>query len=173
VSRGERAAGRWRDRKVSIDHRPSSNRRCHRYTARLTGISGGGLLTSGSRSRVAAPFQHDRSPPILKGQLSSRREVVLEPAELPGPPTKLREEEPLQSWEHPAWSWGKEEPTRWWFRPMGSAPASAMPQPPDVAASSACRRQRSPPCPRAGERRQRHRQIPKLAARNLQSHARC
>jgi hypothetical protein len=76
--------------------------------ARLTGISGGALLTSGSRSRVVAPFQHDRSQPILKGQVSSRREVALEPAGLPGPPAKVREGEPLQSWESPAWWWKAE-----------------------------------------------------------------
>ena len=75
--------------------------------ARLTGISGGALPTSGSRSRVAAPFQHDRSPPILKAQVSSRREVALEPAGLPGLPAKVRGEEPLQPRESPAWQW-------WW-----------------------------------------------------------
>jgi hypothetical protein len=67
--------------KISIDHRPNSNRRRHRYTARLTGNSGGSVVASGPPGRAAAPFEDDRPLPVLKGHFS-RRDVALKPVEL-------------------------------------------------------------------------------------------
>jgi hypothetical protein len=83
--------GRVTRRKFSIDHRPNSNRRRHRDTARLTGNFGVSLLASGPLRRGAAPFEDDRSLPTLKGYLA-RRDVALKPVDLQGPPEKVRKE---------------------------------------------------------------------------------
>jgi hypothetical protein len=75
-------------RKFSIDHRPNSNRRRHRHTARLTGNFGASLPASGPRRRAAAPFEDDRSLPTLKGNFS-RQDVALKSVDLQGQPVKV------------------------------------------------------------------------------------
>lgn len=66
-------------RKVNIDHRPSSNRRRHRYTAPPSGICGGSLLASCPRECVGAPFEDDLSLPGLKEGRPSGRDVAFGP----------------------------------------------------------------------------------------------
>jgi hypothetical protein len=69
---------------VNIDHRPSSNRRRHQYTAPPSGNCGGSSLASCPRARAGAPFEDDLLLPRLKEGRPSRQDVAFGPLGLLG-----------------------------------------------------------------------------------------
>ena len=117
--------------KVSIDHRPSSSRRCHRYKVPPCGNCGASFLARRPPKRAGDRFRRSRSDerrdsgppalrhsslPTLKGVHSSLCETALKPTDLQGQPMQVREspgtvrEEPLHLLEEPALL--REAPTR-------------------------------------------------------------
>jgi len=91
--------------KVSIDDRPSSNRRSHEYTAPLCGNRGGPLpvlcprkragdrfrMVRRDESRNSDPAPRHSSLPTLKAARPSRCEAALQPVVLRGQPMEVRE----------------------------------------------------------------------------------
>jgi hypothetical protein len=182
--------------KVSIDHRPSSNRRRHGYTAPPCGNCGGSLLVSCPRKRVGDRFRpvrndesRERDPPAPRhsslpalggSHPSARRDATLKPVDLQGQPMDVRGE-----W---ARLWG--EPTQRQEQPTGLRTAATGPRSQETESARGASAGRSPswiaaryvhrqknsatksPYPPWCERRQRRQNIPKLARRWQQSHAR-
>jgi hypothetical protein len=128
-------------RKVSIDHRPRSNRRRHRYTAPPCGNGGGTLPASRSRKRAGGrlravrsdetrnsdpPPAHHSSLRIAKRGHPSRRDAALKPVGLQGQPMEAREE-PIQLRGEPRRWQG--EPPRLQEQPTGLRTAATGPRP--------------------------------------------
>jgi hypothetical protein len=93
--------------KVSIDHRPRSNRRPRRHMAPPSGSFGPSCLVSGSRKRVGDLLRGVRSKeignsdsfaahhsllPTLPGGHPSPRDAALKPVDPQGQPMEVRED---------------------------------------------------------------------------------
>jgi hypothetical protein len=140
--------------KVSIDDRPSSNRRSHEYTAPLCGNRGGPLPVScprkcaGDRFRMVRrdesrnsdpPAPRHSSLPTLKGARPSRCEAASQPVALRGPPMEVREppravrEQPVDLWKERARLRG--ELVRYQEQPMGLRTAATGPRPEETGSA--------------------------------------
>ena len=133
--------------KFSIDCRPRSNRRRHRYTAPHAGMAADPfwynvLESAGDRlRRVRSNETRDSDPPAprnsplptLKGERPSRRDAALKPVDLQGQPMELREppravrEQPAHLRKERARLRG--EPMRWQEQPTGLGTAPTAPRP--------------------------------------------
>ncbi len=150
--------------KVSIDHRPSSNRRRHGCTAPPCRNCGASFLVSGPRRRAGDRFRMVRgdegrdsdlpaprhsSLPILREVHPSRRDAALKPVDLQGQPMQMREplgavrKEPRHLRKEPALL--REAPTRQRERPTGLRTAATGPRPEETGLGRGASAARSPP----------------------------
>jgi hypothetical protein len=150
--------------KVGNDYRPSSNRRCRRYTVPPCGNCGASLPVScppkragdclrivrsdeaGDRNR---PAPRHGSLPNLKGVHPSRCEAALKPVDLQGWPMEVREppvamrEEAMQL--QKARARLRAEPMRWQQQPTGLRTPATGPRPEETGLGRAASAAPSPP----------------------------